>query len=57
MVVGLDEKGATWNAPVARSLLPLGFQCERTTSEGLSMPTSELWKQAKPGWRSEADVQ
>jgi hypothetical protein len=57
MVVGLDEKGATWNAPVARSLLPLGYQYERTTSEGVSMPTSELWKQAKPGWRSEADVQ
>jgi hypothetical protein len=58
LAVGLGEKGATWNTPVVRSLLPLGVQGTTPwTSEGVPMPTSERRKQAKPGWRSEADVQ
>ncbi|MEY3032537.1 MAG: hypothetical protein RLZZ622_1012 [Planctomycetota bacterium] len=58
LAVGLGEKGATWNAPLVRSLLPLGFQATSAlSSEGVPMPTSERRKRAKPGWRSEADVQ
>jgi len=27
------------------------------SSEGLPVPSSGLWEQAKPGWRSAADMQ
>ena len=47
LAVGLGEKGATWNTPVVRSLLPLGFQATSPlTSEGVPMPASDLRKQA-----------
>jgi hypothetical protein len=47
LAVGLGEKGATWNTPLVRSLLPLGFQATSPlTSEGVPMPASDLRKQA-----------
>ena len=58
---GLSERLASGRGQpraVIASLLGPGFQrVSSFMSEGVPMPTSERRKRAKPGWRSEADVQ